>query len=224
MPINQWPEDQRPRERLICGGPKGLSDAELLAIALRVGVSGKSAVDLGREMIERFGSLNALFAAPLKDFSRIDGLGPAKYAHLQAVMELARRALAEELRSGEALSSPGAVKHYLQLTLATKAHEAFVVLFLDARNRLIAAEELFRGTLTHASVYPREVVKAALARNAASVILAHNHPSGSPEPSAADRNLTQALKQALELMDVRVLDHVVIAGTSTYSFAEHGEL
>lgn len=224
MAITDWPQDQRPRERLIKHGPQTLSDAELLAVFLRVGVSGKSAVDLGRDMIGHFGSLNGLFTSTLADFSKINGLGPAKFAQLQAVMELARRSLAEELKTGEALSSPQAVKQYLQLLLAKKPYESFAVLFLDVKNRLIAAEELFRGTLMHTSVYPREVVKAALAHNAASLILAHNHPSGTPEPSAADRTLTGALKQALGLVDIRVLDHFVVAGRHVYSFAEHGEM
>lgn len=222
MAITDWPEDQRPRERLIRHGAHMLSDAELLAVFLRVGVSGKSAVDLGRDMIGHFGSLNRLFTATLADFSQMHGLGPAKYAQLQAVMELARRSLSEELKVGEVLGSPQAVKQYLQLLLAKKPYESFAVLFLDVKNRLIAADELFRGTLMHTSVYPREVVKAALAHNAASVILAHNHPSGSPEPSAADRTLTSALKQALGLVDIRVLDHFVVAGRHVYSFAEHG--
>jgi DNA repair protein RadC len=224
MAINHWPEDQRPRERLIKHGPQNLSDAELLAVFLRIGVSGKSAVDLGRDMIGHFGSLNGLFAATLSDFSKLHGLGPAKYAQLQAVMELARRSLGEELQVGEVLSSPQAVRQYLQLLLGKKAYESFAVLFLDVKNRLIAAEELFRGTLMHTSVYPREVVKAALAHNAASIILAHNHPSGTPEPSAADRILTSALKQALSLVDIRVLDHFVVAGKHVYSFAEHGDM
>lgn len=224
MGITDWPEDQRPRERLIMHGSHSLSDAELLAVFLRVGVTGKSAVDLGRDMIGRFGSLNRLFAATLSDFSSINGLGPAKYAQLQAVMELARRALAEELQTGAVLNSPQAVRQYLQLLLGSKAYECFAVLFLDVKNRLISAEEMFRGTLTHASVHPREVVKAALAHNAASIIVAHNHPSGSPEPSAADKTLTHVLRQALGLVDVRLLDHFIVAGRQVHSFAEHGEL
>lgn len=224
MAITDWPQEQRPRERLIKHGPQSLSDAELLAVFLRVGVTGKSAVDLGRDMVGHFGSLNGLFSATLTDFSQINGLGPAKFAQLQAVLELARRALGEELKAGLTLSSPQAVKHYLQLLLSSRQHESFAVLFLDVKNRLIASEELFRGTLTHASVYPREVVKVSLAHNAASIILAHNHPSGSPEPSAADHTLTQALKQALAMVDVRVLDHFVVAGQQVYSFAEHGHL
>lgn len=224
MAITDWPADQRPRERLINHGAQALSDAELLAVFLRVGVSGKSAVDLGRDMIGHFGSLNRLFSASLADFSAMNGLGPAKFAQLQAVLELARRALAEELEAGTTLSSPQAVKQYLQLILAAKPHESFAALFLDVKNRLIACEELFRGTLTHTSVYPREVVKAALTHNAASIIVAHNHPSGTPDPSGADHALTQALKQALDLVDVRLLDHFIIAGKHVHSFAEHGQI
>lgn len=224
MAITDWPEEQRPRERLIRHGAAILSDAELLAVFLRVGVTGKSAVDLGRDMVAHFGSLNRLFSATLNDFSKINGLGPAKYAQLQAVLELARRSLCEELQAGVALNSPQAVKQYLQLLLSGRAYESFAVLFLDVKNRLIVCDEMFRGTLTHTSVYPREIVKAALAHNAASVILAHNHPSGTPEPSAADHTLTQALKQALALIDVRILDHFVVAGKQVYSFAEHGQL
>lgn len=224
MAITDWPAEQRPRERLIKHGPQALSDAELLAVFLRVGVTGKSAVDLGRDMVGHFGSLNGLFSATLANFSAINGLGPAKFAQLQAVLELARRALAEELQAGVTLGSPQAVKQYLQLLLGGKSYESFAVLFLDVKNRLIVSEELFRGTLTHTSVYPREVVKAALGHNAASIMLAHNHPSGTPEPSAADHALTQALKQALALVDVRVLDHFVVAGRHVHSFAEHGQL
>lgn len=224
MAITDWPEDQRPRERLIKHGAGKLSDAELLAVFLRVGVTGKSAVDLGRDMVTHFGSLAGLFAATLSDFSKLNGLGPAKYAQLQAVLELARRSLTEEMQAGIALNSPQAVKQYLQLLLGGRPYESFAVLFLDVKNRLIACDELFRGTLTHTSVYPREVVKAALAHNAAGVILAHNHPSGTPDPSQADHTLTQALKQALSLVDVRVLDHFVVAGRHVYSFAEHGKL
>ncbi|MES2832800.1 MAG: DNA repair protein RadC [Pseudomonadota bacterium] len=224
MAITDWPVDLRPRERLIRLGPQALSDAELLAVFLRVGVSGKSAVDLGRDMLSHFGSLNALFAATLPDFSVLNGLGPAKYAQLQAVLELARRSLGENLQAGVILSAPSTVKQYLQLFFSGQAHESFVVLFLDVRNRLIAADEMFRGTLTHTSVYPREVVKSALRHNAASVILSHNHPSGSTEPSNADIALTATLQQALRLIDVRVLDHFVIASSAVHSFAEHGQM
>ena len=224
MAITDWPTEQRPRERLIRLGPAALSDAELLAVFLRVGVAGKSAVDLGRDMVGHFGSLNGLFAASLDDFSALNGLGPAKFAQLQAVLELARRALREDLSNGIVLSAPQAVRHYLQLHFANQAHESFVVLFLDVRNRLITAEEMFRGTLTHTSVYPREVVKRALRHNAASLILAHNHPSGNSEPSAADITLTDALQRAAALVDVRILDHFIIAGCRVHSFAEAGRL
>jgi DNA repair protein RadC len=222
MAITDWPADQRPRERLIEHGAHALSDAELLAVFLRMGVAGKSAVDLGREMLSHFGSLNRMFGASLQDFSAINGLGPAKYAQLQAVLELARRSLKEELRASDTLTSPKVVKDYLRHSLGSKPHETFAVLFLDVKNRLIVCEELFRGTLTRTSVHAREIVKAALAHNAAGVILAHNHPSGNCEPSASDQVLTKMLKEALELVDVRVLDHVVVTVRDAYSFAENG--
>jgi DNA repair protein RadC len=224
MPITDWPEEQRPRERLIKQGAQALSDAELLAIFLRTGIAGKSAVDLGRELTHRFGSLRALFSATLPAFTSVTGIGPAKYAQLQAIVELARRSLAEEMQSGVLLSAPQPVRQYLQLSLGGKKHECFIVLFLDVKNRLIKSEELFRGTLTHASVHPREVVKSALSNNAAGVILAHNHPSGVAEPSSADLRLTERLKEALALVDVRILDHIIVADDGAYSFAEHGQL
>lgn len=225
MPITDWPQDERPRERLLAKGAEALSDAELLAIFLRVGVKGKSAVDLARELLGRFGSLNRLFAAGAAEFAAVPGMGAAKYAQLQAVLEMARRALREEIATGDVLSSPGAVRDYLRLTLGTLCHEVFLVLLLDAQHRLIGVEELFRGTLTQTSVYPREVVKLALQRNAAAMILAHNHPSGLCEPSAADTVLTRALKDALALVDVKVLDHFIVAGSARpLSFAERGLL
>lgn len=224
MAITDWPEDERPRERLIRQGAHALSDAELLAIFLRVGVKGKSAVDLVREMIERFGSISLLFSAQLSEFVSINGLGTAKYAQLQATLELARRALQECMRGSDVLDSPAATREYLQLKFAGLKHELFSMLFLDVQNCLIADEIMFRGTLSEASVYPREVVKSALAHNAAGVILAHNHPSGKATPSNMDRHLTQALKQALALVDVRVLDHFLMAASGVYSFAENGDL
>ena len=224
MAIKDWPAQQRPRERLIGEGPAALSDPELLALFLRVGVKGRSAVELGRDLLQQFGSIQGLFGASLDQFSAVHGMGPAKYAQLQAVMELARRALAEQLRAGQVLGSPDAVRQYLRISMGRQHHESFVVLFLDVKNRLLACEEMFRGTLTHTSVYPREVVKAALAHNAASVMLAHNHPSGVSEPSEADLLLTRALVQALGLVDVRVLDHFVVAGGQVHSFAEHGQM
>jgi DNA repair protein RadC len=224
MSISDWPAHERPRERLISEGAQALSDAELLAIFLRIGVKGKSAVELARDMVAHFGSLHALFGASLAEFSKLHGLGAAKFAQLQAVLELARRAIEEQLETGCSLNSPQSVKHYLRLIFANKAHESFLVLFLDVKNRLIATKEMFRGTLTHTSVYPREVVKEALACNAASVMLAHNHPSGTPDPSESDLLLTRALTLALALVDVRMLDHFVVAGHRVHSFAEHGQL
>ena len=224
MTINDWPAERRPRERLIREGASALTDAELLAVFLRIGVPGQDAVQLGQHMVHHFGSLQRLFSASLKEFSAIHGLGPAKFAQLQAVMELARRAMLEEVRSGAILGSPRAVKEYLLLLFSGKSFESFHVLFLDVKNRLIDSKELFRGTLTHTSVYPREVVKEALARNAASVMLAHNHPSGTPDPSESDLLLTRALMQALALVDIRILDHFVVAGHQVHSFAEHGQM
>ena len=225
MAITDWPEDERPRERLLAQGAAALSDAELLAIFLRVGMKGKSAVDLARELIACFGSLNGLFLATQSQFSAIPGMGPAKYVQLQAVLEMSRRALAENLKKGSVFASPAAVRDYLRLHLAGLKHEVFFALWLDAQNRLIAAEELFRGSLTQTSVYPREVVKKALHNNAAAVVLAHNHPSGAPEPSSADELLTRELKAALGLVDVRVLDHFIVAGSAPpLSLAERGWL
>ena len=222
MAITDWPSFERPREKFLQKGVAALSDAELLAIFLRTGVKGKSAVDLARELIARFGGLTQLFAASESEFCETRGMGQAKYVELQAVLEMSRRALQEELQRKDALNSPQLVRDYLRLLLAGRQQEVFLVLFLDTQHRVIAFEELFRGTLSQTSVYPREVVKRALAHNAAAVILAHNHPSGVAEPSQADQLLTQALKQALILVDVRVLDHFVVAGGQTLSFAEKG--
>lgn len=225
MAITDWPESERPRERLRAHGAASLSDAELLAIFLRVGVKGKSAVDLARQLIGHFGGLNALFAASEAEFSAIPGMGAAKYAQLQAVLEMARRALGETMKARSAFASPAAVRDYLRLHLSGLAHEVFFALWLDAQHRLLAAEELFRGSLSQTSVYPREVVKKALAHNAAAVVFAHNHPSGVATPSPADEALTRSLKQSLALVDVRVLDHFVVAGQAPpLSFAERGLL
>ena len=222
MAISDWPKAERPREKLIEKGAAALSDAELLAIFLRTGITGKNAVELARELLTYFGSLTKLCTADLHAFSQLPGMGPAKFAQLQAVMEMARRALAEELKSGDIMESPQSVRNYLRLSLGGKPHEVFVGIFLDARHRTISAEELFRGTLTQASVYPREVVKRALFHNAAAIIFAHNHPSGVAEPSKADEMLTQSLKQALALIDIRVLDHFIIGSEEVVSFAERG--
>jgi len=222
MAITDWPEGERPREKLLARGAASLSDAELLAIFLRTGVTGKSAVDLARELLTRFGNLTQLVAASETDFCKTKGMGQAKFVQLQAAMEMSRRALQEEIQRGDALNSPRAVREYLQLLLGARQQEVFLVLFLDTQHRLLASEEMFHGTLSQTSVYPREVVKRALAHNAAAVILAHNHPSGVAEPSQSDQLLTSALKQALAMVDVRVLDHFVVAMGHTLSFAEKG--
>jgi len=224
MAITDWPAGDRPREKLLERGAGVLTDAELLAIFLRVGMPGKSAVDLARELLARFNGLNRLFASSLAEFSVVPGMGPAKYAQLQAVLEMSKRALGEEMRHGDALNSPQTVRKFLQLKMRGLDHEVFMAVYLDSQNRVLAAPELFRGTLTQTSVYPREVVKQALAWNAAGVILAHNHPSGVAEPSQSDRWLTDQLKAALALVDVRVLDHFIVAGHEGLSFAERGWL
>ena len=224
MAICDWPEDDRPREKLLQRGAQALSDAELLAIFLRTGVSGKSAVDMARDLVHQFGSLTRLFAASRGEFCAIHGLGDAKYAQLQAVLEMARRALGESMRQTDALASPGAVRDYLRLALAGKTYEVFCVVFLDTQNRVLAVEELFRGTLTQTSVYPREVVIECLELHAAAVVFTHNHPSGSVQPSRADEALTQTLKAALALIDIRVLDHIIVGLTDTLSMAEKGLL
>lgn len=224
MPIKDWPEGERPREKLLKQGAQALSDAELLAIFLRTGMQGKTAVDLARELLARFGNLGALFAAAEQEFCSQPGLGPAKYVQLQAVLELARRSLNETLASGDALTSPNAVRDFLRLTLRAREQEVFYCVFLDAQNRVIVGEELFRGTLTQTSVYPREVVRRALQHNAAALILAHNHPSGAAEASQADRALTRVLCDALKLIDVKVLDHFIVAQSQILSFAERGWL
>jgi DNA repair protein RadC len=225
MAITDWPEDERPRERLLKQGAANLTDAELLAIFLRVGVKGKSAVDLARDLISRFGGLNGLFVASEAEFTSIPGMGRAKYAQLQAVLEMARRTLGENMREKDAFSSPTAVRDYLRLNLSGLTQEVFFALWLDTQHRLLAAEELFRGTLSQTSVYPREVVKRALTQNAAAVVFAHNHPSGVAEPSQADEALTRTLCQALALVDVKVLDHFIVASqTPPLSFAERGLL
>ena len=224
MEICDWPVSERPRERLLCRGAAVLSDSELLALLLRTGIAGRSALDLARELLVRFGGLTGLFGASVSQVAAIRGLGPAKAAELAAVVELVRRSLVEQASAADALTSPQAVRDYLRLTLRARPYEVFVGIFLDSQNRLLALEEMFRGTLAQTSVYPREVVKAALACNAAAVIFAHNHPSGVAEPSRADELLTQALKQALALVDIRTLDHFVVAGSHLVSFAERGLL
>lgn len=224
MAITDWPEGERPRERLLSHGAEALSDAELLAIYLRVGVRGKSAVDLARDLLQRFdGRLGVLAEATLEELASVSGIGMAKAAQLKASFELARRALSQEMASRDTFAAPGQVRDWLRLKLGGRPHEVFMALWLDAQNRLLRAEELFTGSLTQTSVYPREVVKAALAQNAAAVILAHNHPSGVAEPSRADEMLTRTLKEALAMVDVKLLDHFIVAGTQPpLSFAERG--
>lgn len=224
MAITDWPAAERPREKLLELGASALSDAELLAIFLRVGVVGKSAVDLARDLLMRFGSLTGIFAASQADLSQVHGIGASKYVQLQAIFEMSRRALNEQMQVKDMLSSPQQVRDFLCLKLGSLSREVFVVLFLDAQNRMIMSEEMFSGTLTQTSVYPREVVKKALHHNVASVIFAHNHPSGIAQPSQADELITKQLKQALALVDVRVLDHFIVAGNTTFSFVERGLL
>lgn len=231
MHLHELPPDARPREKLLARGPGALADAELLALLLRTGIPGKGVLQMAHELLQLpsdaggspgFGGIAGLLSAREQDLRRVKGLGPAKRAELLAVMELSRRAMAQQLREREVFASPGAVKHYLQLQLAARPHEVFAVLFLDVQNRLLAMEELFRGTLTQTSVYPREVVLRALHHQSAAVVLAHNHPSGSVQPSRADEALTQTLKTALALVDVRVLDHVIVAPGGALSMAERG--
>ena len=223
MSFKDLPLDARPREKLMRLGPGALADAELLALLLRTGLAGKNVLQLAQELLDGFGGLNGLLHARLEDLQRIKGLGgSAKRSNLAAVLELARRAVAQRLKERDPLDSPEAVKQYMQLQLASRPHEVFAALFLDAQHRLIAMEELFRGTLTQTSVYPREVVTRALHHHASALILAHNHPSGCVEPSRADEALTRTLQAALALIDVRVLDHVIVAPGQALSMAEHG--
>jgi DNA repair protein RadC len=224
MAIKDWPAEDRPREKLLQRGAAALTDAELLAIFLRTGTTGKSAVDLARDLLADFGSLKALLDADQARFCQAHGLGNAKYAQLQAVMEMAKRHFKEVLQRGSALTSPDITRAYLSAQLRGYSYEVFACLFLDNQNRVIQLDELFRGTIDSASVYPREVVKQALMHNAAAVIFAHNHPSGIAEPSQADKLITEKLKQALALFDIRVLDHFIIGDGQPYSFAEHGLL
>lgn len=222
MAITDWPEDERPREKLLKYGASTLSDAELLAIFLRTGVTGKSAVDLARELLTTFGGLRALMKASRTEFCSGLGLGDAKFAQLQAVLEMARRHMRESLERGEAFSSPEMVRAYLSARLRDQPREVFLVLFLDTRHRLLAAEEMFLGSLAEASVHPREVVRRAMQHNAAALIVAHNHPSGVAEPSAADEAITRRLRDALALLDVRLLDHFVVGDGEPVSLAERG--
>ncbi len=224
LSLRDWPASERPRERLIAEGAARLTDAELLAVFLRTGVPGCHVIDLARATLTRFGSLHAVLACGIGEFCEVGGLGPARWAVLQAAVEMTRRSLAERLRDRDALTTPQAVRDFLSLWLRDRPHEVFAVLFLDSQHRLLVAEELFRGTLNQAAVYPREVARRALQLNAAALILAHNHPSGVAQASASDRLLTDRLKTAMASLDIPVLDHLIIAGNASLSFAEKGWL
>jgi DNA repair protein RadC len=224
MGIKDWPAAERPREKLRAQGASALSDSELLAIFLRTGVRGASAVDLGREMLGRFGSLSALLSASPEALAGVPGFGEAKRAQLAAILELARRVLEERIREPQTLDSPARVKDFLRLSLHGRSRESFVAIFLDAQHQVLATEELFEGTLTQAPVFPREIVRRALFHNAGAVIFAHNHPSGLPEPSRADEVLTRSLKTILEPLEIRVLDHIIVATGGVVSLAERGVL
>lgn len=224
MPITDWPLNERPREKLLSFGAQALSDAELLAIFLRTGRSGKTAVDLARDILKHFGGLRKLLGADHDEFCAFSGLGVAKFTQLQAVLELSRRHLAEQLQQGDALTDPAMTRQYLTARLREYQYEVFACLFLDNRHRILGFEELFRGTINGASVHPREVVRQALGYNAAAVIFSHNHPSGVAEPSEADRSITQHLQKALNLIDIRVLDHIIIGDGESVAFAERGWL
>ena len=222
MPIIDWPEAERPREKLLQRGADALTDAELLAIFLRTGSKGITAIDLAYNLLSQFTSLRNLFNADLEDFSKTKGIGPAKYVQLQAVLEMSKRYLDETLARQSAISSPDDTRQYLKAQLRDRPYEVFAALFLDNRHQVIKFEELFRGTIDGASVYPREVVKTALQHNAAAIIIAHNHPSGVAEPSQADERITHRLKDALGLVDIRLLDHLIIGDGDIVSLAERG--
>lgn len=224
MAIKNWPAGERPREKLIKQGPRVLSDAELLAIFLRTGIAGRSAVSLARDLLVQFGSISALLNADFDMFCAVKGLGPAKYAQLQSVLELARRHLGEQLSREQVFTNPQAVRQFVRAHFQGYQREVFLCLFLDTQHRLIVAEELFQGTIDGASVYPREVVKKALLHNAAALIFAHNHPSGVAEPSGDDERITRRLREALGLVDIRVLDHIVVGASEEVSLAERGLL
>ena len=222
MPISDWPKDERPRERLLSQGASALSNAELLAIFLRTGIAGRSAVDLARDLLTEFGGLTGLLLASQRDFCQAKGLGAAKYAQLQAVLELSRRFLSDDIAERDVMTSPEDTRNFLKARLRAYPHEVFACLFLDNRHRVIQYSELFRGTIDGASVHPREVVREAMRYNAAAVIFAHNHPSGVAEPSQADIRITTRLRDSLQLIDVRVLDHIIVGEGQGTSFAERG--
>ena len=222
MSITDWPADERPREKLLGLGAEALTDAELLAIFLRTGVPGKSAVDLARELLSTYGGLVGLLSASQESFCRAKGLGMAKFVQLRAVLEMSRRYLLEDLKARDALNNPEATRNYLKMRLRGYPYEVFAAIFLDSRHNVLEYTELFRGTIDGASVHPREVIRAAIQCNAAAVIFAHNHPSGVAEPSQADIRITERLRQALEYIDVRVLDHIIVGAGAGTSFSERG--
>ena len=224
MSIKDWPEDERPREKLLKRGAASLSDAELLAIFLRVGTQGKSAIDLARDLLQNFGSLRSLLGASQQQFCAFPGMGPAKFTQLHASLEMSKRFFHDEIREGGALTNPEATRNFLRSALLNKQHEVFCCLFLNAQHQVLCFEEMFQGTLDAASVYPRDVVRKVLEKGAAAVIFCHNHPSGSTTASQADIQLTKRLSAALDLIDVRVLDHMIVAGNSVTSMAEMGLL
>lgn len=224
MSLDHLPPDARPREKLLARGPAALADAELLALLLRTGIKGTSVLQLAQQILDQRGGWRGLLQASLADLAKIKGLGPAKRAEIAAVLEISRRSLLQQLAERPVFNSPEAVKEYLRLQIGGLSHEVFAVLFLDSQHRLIALEQMFQGSLTQTSVYPREVLKRALALNAGAVILAHNHPSGVAEPSRADELLTHALRDALAFIDVRVLDHMVVGASDVVSLAERGQL
>lgn len=222
--LKDWPCDERPREKLLRQGASSLSDAELLAIFLRTGVKGCHVVDLARNLLTNFGSISAIYQASQSEFCQAHGLGAAKYVQLQACLEMSKRYLAEKLQQGETLTSTQATRNYLITELKGETREVFAMLLLDNQHQTLAFERLFYGTIDAAAVYPRIIVEHVLKQNAAAVILCHNHPSGIAEPSLADTNITERIVKALQLIDVRVLDHCIIAGSYCYSFAEHGDI
>ena len=224
MAITDWPAEERPREKMLQMGPESLSDGELLAIFLRVGVPGKTAVDLARELLSKFGDLRQLLDADLEVFSKIHGMGPAKYVQLQAALEMGKRYLEKSINVGDAITNPEKIKQFLKAKMRAYRQEVFSCVYLDNQHRILDYKELFYGTIDGASVYPREVVKQTLAFNAAAVIFAHNHPSGVAEPSQSDQQITERLVKALNLVDVRVLDHMIVGDGEVVSFAERGLL
>ena len=221
-PITDWPKNEQPREKLRLYGARALADAELLAIFLRVGVKGKSAVSLAEDLLHRFGGLPRLLACSPEEFIQVHGMGLSKWSQIQAAHELVKRSLEERLAQDSVFSSPSKVREFLQVKIGALPHEVFLCLYLDSRFHLIECQELFRGSITHTAVYPREILKEALARNASALIVAHNHPSGNPLPSKSDQELTRTLITALQLVDIPLLDHCIVSGTGFFSFSDSG--